>query len=292
MAPQRLSLPPAVAANPLARPVPRPQQKRKKKQDGIRGPGGVRYGLAHHLDEPSELTEANPVRRRRKAIVKKRIDAHKPVFTDLMKAAAVGRQSEVEYLLTQPETLLTLFATDRSGRNALEWARQKKFDGCASLIQEAMSREVRVRAEDREAQERIFDLKRIVRTNGRIRAVVEHAINERDIVTISNCVDGADFDRQEYVRACNLLQGYMNRHSDETVITDNSQEEFDPDPEAYYVDVETLAGDGSVLKTSIERATRRWRRGGAAERSPRPHKYLTKPQRRHGPLRGLRREPG
>ena len=105
MAPQRLSLPPAVAANPLAWPVPRPQQKRKKKQDGIRGPGGVRYGLAHHLDEPSELTEANPVRRRRKAIVKKRIDAHKPVFTDLMKAAAIGKQSEVEYLLTQPETL-------------------------------------------------------------------------------------------------------------------------------------------------------------------------------------------
>ena len=144
----------------------------------------MRYGLAHHLDEPSELTEANPVRRRRKAM--RRVDSHKPVFTDLMKAAAVGRQSEVEYLLTQPETLLTLFATDRSGRNALEWARQKKFDGCASLIQEAMSREVRVRAEDREAQERIFDLKRIVRTNGRIRAVVEHAINERDIVTISN----------------------------------------------------------------------------------------------------------
>ena len=160
----------------------------------------------------------------------RRVDSHKPVFTDLMKAAAVGRQSEVEYLLTQPETLLTLFATDRSGRNALEWARQKKFDGCASLIQEAMSREVRVRAEDREAQESIFDLKRIVRTNGSIRAVVEHAINERDIVTISNCVDGADFDRQEYVRACNLLQGYMNRHSDETVITDNSQEEFDPGP--------------------------------------------------------------
>ena len=240
MAPQRLSLPPAVAANPLARPVPRPQQKRKKKPHGIRGPGGVRYGLAHHLDEPSELTEANPVRRRRKAM--RRVDAHRPVFTDLMKAAAVGKQSEVEYLLTQPETLLTLFATDRSGRNALEWARQKKFDGCASLIQEAMSREVRVRAEDREAQERIFDLKRIVRTNGRIRAVVEHAINERDIVTISRCVDGADFDRQEYVRARNLLQGYMNRHSDETVITDNSQEEFDPDPEAYYVDVETLAG--------------------------------------------------
>ncbi len=246
MAPQRLSLPPAVAANPLARPVPRPQQKRKKKQDGIRGPGGVRYGLAHHLDEPSELTEANPVRRRRKAM--RRVDSHKPVFTDLMKAAAIGKQSEVEYLLTQPETLLTLFATDRSGRNALEWARQKKFDGCASLIQEAMSREVRVRAEDREAQERIFDLKRIVRTNGRIRAVVEHAINERDIVTISNCVDGADFDRAEYVRACNLLQGYMNRHSDETVITDNSQEEFDPDPEAYYVDVETLAGTDSALK--------------------------------------------
>ena len=61
-------------------------------------------------------------------------------------------------------------------------------------------------------------------------------------------MDGADFDRQEYVRACNLLQGYMNRHSDETVITDNSQEDFDPDPEAYYVDVETLAGDDSVLK--------------------------------------------
>ena len=247
MAPGRVSLPPAVAANPLATTPIRPPQRKKKKRDGIRGPGGVRYGLAHHLDEPSELTEANPVRRRRKAM--RRVDSHKPVFTDLMKAAAVGRQSEVEYLLTQPETLLTLFATDRSGRNALEWARQKKFDGCASLIQEAMSREVRVRAEDREAQERIFDLKRIVRTNGRIRAVVEHAINERDIVTISNCVDGADFDRQEYVRACNLLQGYMNRHSDETVITDNSQEEFDPDPEAYYVDVETLAGSDSALKT-------------------------------------------
>ena len=243
---QRLSLPPAVAANPLARPVPRPQQKRKQPK-GIRGPGGVRYGLAHHLDEPSELTEANPVRRRRKAM--RRVDAHRPVFTDLMKAAAVGKQSEVEYLLTQPETLLTLFATDRSGRNALEWARQKNFPGCASLIQEAMSREVRVRAEDREAQERIFDLKRIVRTNGRIRAVVEHAINERDVATISRCVDGAEFDRQEYVRACNLLQGYMNRHSDETVITDNSQEDFDPDPEAYYVDVETLAGSDSVLKT-------------------------------------------
>ena len=93
MAPQRLSLPPAVAANPLARPVPRPQQKRKKKQDGIRGPGGVRYGLAHHLDEPSELTEANPVRRRRKAM--RRVDSHKPVFTDLMKAAAVVRVSKV-----------------------------------------------------------------------------------------------------------------------------------------------------------------------------------------------------
>ena len=45
----------------------------------------------------------------------RRVDSHKPVFTDLMKAAAVGRQSEVEYLLTQPETLLTLFATDRAG---------------------------------------------------------------------------------------------------------------------------------------------------------------------------------
>ena len=157
MAPGRVSLPPAVAANPLATTPIRPPQRKKKKRDGIRGPGGVRYGLAHHLDEPSELTEANPVRRRRKAM--RRVDSHKPVFTDLMKAAAVGRQSEVEYLLTQPETLLTLFATDRSGRNALEWARQKKFDGCASLIQEAMSREVRVRAEDREAQERIFDLK-------------------------------------------------------------------------------------------------------------------------------------
>ena len=257
------------------------------------GAQAASLGLAHHLDEPSELTEANPVRRRRKAM--RRVDSHKPVFTDLMKAAAVGRQSS-RILLTQPETLLTLFATDRSGRNALEWARQKKFDGCASLIQEAMSREVRVRAEDREAQERIFDLKRIVRTNGRIRAVVEHAINERDIVTISNCVDGADFDRQEYVRACNLLQGYMNRHSDETVITDNSQEDFDPDPEAYYVDVETLAGDGSVLKNSIERATRRWRRGWRCRDAvdvTRDRRVRTNMSQNHntaGPLRGLRRE--
>ena len=65
----------------------RPPQRKKKKRDGIRGPGGVRYDLAHHLDEPSELTEANPVRRRRKAM--RRVDSHKPVFTDLMKAAAV-----------------------------------------------------------------------------------------------------------------------------------------------------------------------------------------------------------
>ena len=78
--------------------------------------------------------------------------------------------------------------------------------------------------------------------SGEANRASQELINERDIVTISRCVDGADFDRQEYVRACNLLQGYMNRHSDETVITDNSQEEFDPDPEAYYVDVETLAG--------------------------------------------------
>ena len=48
---QRLSLAPAVAKNPLAGSI-RPPPKRKKKQDGIRGPGGVRYGLAHHLDEP------------------------------------------------------------------------------------------------------------------------------------------------------------------------------------------------------------------------------------------------
>ena len=154
-----------------------------------------------------------------------------------------------------------------------------------------------MRAEDREAQERIFDLKRIVRTNGRIRAVVEHAINERDVVTISRCVDGADFDRQEYVRACNLLQGYMNRHSDETVITDNSQEEFDPDPEAYYVDVETLAGTVRGVRWSSF-ASRRWRLGASGPwvvfililgRFGRLHNTA---QRRHGALRGLRREPG
>ena len=190
MAPQRLSLPPAVAANPLARPVPRPQQKRKKKQDGIRGPGGVRYGLAHHLDEPSELTEANPVRRRRKAM--RRVDSHKPVFTDLMKAAAVGRQSEVEYLLTQPETLLTLFATI-SGRKPWRGPAEE-VDGCASSIREAMSRSARARG-DREAH--ISDPKRIVWTNG-----AEHAINERDALPV--IVWTGRF-RSEYVRACNCL---------------------------------------------------------------------------------------
>ena len=48
-----------------------------------------------------------------------------------------------------------------------------------------------------------------------------------------------------------------------------------------------LAKRSLVYRRSM---ARRWRRGGAAERSPRPHEYLTKPQRRHSPLRGLRRE--
>ena len=52
------------------------------------------------------------------------------------------------------------------------------------------------------------------------------------------------------MRACNLLQGYMNRHSDETVITDNSQEEFDPDPARTTWSAEAAGmGSDSALKT-------------------------------------------
>jgi len=248
---QQLGLAPAAAANPLASPVRPPPNRRRKRKDGRGGPDGVRYGLVNPLDQPSLLTEATRPRRRRGALIATTRDAHKPVFTDLMKAAAVGRQGEVERLLTLPTTLETLFATERGGRNALAWAHTKNFPGCASLIQRAMEREVRVRAEDREAQERIFDLKRIVRTNTNMRAVMEHAINERDVATINRCVEGADFDREEYARACHLLRNFIDRHADETVITDN-EEDFDPDPDSYYVDAETPTGGNALLIACAE----------------------------------------
>ena len=105
-----------------------------------------------------------------------------------MKAAAAGNEVRVESLLAQPATLVTIFATDHKGRTALDWAQVKGATAVAETLKQAMERELRIKAQDRETREREHELRRLVQKNMHLRAILHHAINTRDVASLNRAV--------------------------------------------------------------------------------------------------------
>ena len=135
-----------------------------------------------------------------------------PSFTPLMKAAAAGNEVRVESLLAQPATLVTIFATDHKGRTALDWAQVKGATAVAETLKQAMERELRIKAQDRETKEREHELRRLVQKNMHLRAILHHAINTRDVASLNRAVHAADFTRDDFGKAVNMLKGYAARN--------------------------------------------------------------------------------